>query len=135
MTHPKVGVAVFVLRDGKILMQKRKGAHGSGTWSLPGGHLEFGEAPEQAALREAREEAGITLTNIRAGPYTNDVFGPDKHYITLFFIAEADGEPKLMEPEWSEGWAWHDWDMLPAPLFSPIVNLLKMGFDPRKIYK
>ena len=41
--RPKVGMGVFVLKDGKILMQRRKGAHGSGTWCLPGGHLEFNE--------------------------------------------------------------------------------------------
>ena len=47
MTEPKiprVGVGVIVQRDGRILLGKRLGAHGEGTWALPGGHLEFGES-------------------------------------------------------------------------------------------
>ncbi|MBI2476733.1 NUDIX domain-containing protein, partial [Candidatus Uhrbacteria bacterium] len=42
MLRPKVGVGVIVWRDCEVLMQERIGAHGAGTWSFPGGHLEFG---------------------------------------------------------------------------------------------
>jgi 8-oxo-dGTP diphosphatase len=42
--RPKVGVGVIIKKDGKVLMGKRKNAHGDGTWSFTGGHLEFGEA-------------------------------------------------------------------------------------------
>jgi 8-oxo-dGTP diphosphatase len=37
----RVGIGVFVFKDGKFLIQRRKGSHGTGTWSIPGGHLEF----------------------------------------------------------------------------------------------
>ena len=40
MKRVQVGVGVFVKRNGKILVGKRKGSHGAGTWALPGGHLE-----------------------------------------------------------------------------------------------
>lgn len=36
----RVGIGVFVFKDGKFLMAQRKNAHGDGTWSVPGGHLE-----------------------------------------------------------------------------------------------
>ena len=65
--RPKVGVGVFVLKDGKILMGKRKGAHGEGSWSLPGGHLEFNESWDMCAVRETMEETGVTIKNIRFG--------------------------------------------------------------------
>ena len=37
----KVGIGVIVLKDGKVLLGKRKNAHGEGSWSFGGGHLEF----------------------------------------------------------------------------------------------
>ena len=53
---PKVGVGVAVVKDGKVLLGKRKNAHGEGTWSFPGGHLEYKESWEDCAIRETLEE-------------------------------------------------------------------------------
>ena len=71
---PKVGLGVFVVKDGKILFGKGKGAHGEGTWSLPGGHLEFNEYWEDCAKREALEETGLNVKNVRFLIATNDSF-------------------------------------------------------------
>lgn len=130
--HPRVGVGVIVMKDSKVLMGKRKGAHGEGTWSFTGGHLEFGETLEGCAQRETLEEAGITISNIHVGPYTNDIHEDEgKHYITLFVLADyAAGEVKLMEPDKFEEWRWFTWNELPQPLFLPIVHLLEQGFNP-----
>ena len=130
--RPQVGIATFVVKDGKILMLKRIGAHGANTWSLPGGHLEYGEEPAQAARREAFEELGIQIKNIRLAPYTNDIFEKeDKHYITLFFVADFDsGAPVIKEPDRIEDFGWFAWDQMPRPLFLPIENLLKQNFNP-----
>lgn len=128
--RPKVGVACIVVKNNKVLLGKRKSAHGEGTWGFPGGHLEFGESPEQCAVREALEETGIKIKNIKVGPYTNDIFKADKrHYITLFVLSDYDsGEPRVMEPDKCEVWQWFSWNSLPEPLFMPIHNLLKTGF-------
>lgn len=131
---PKVGVAVFIRKDGKILLGQRIGSHGSNTRSLPGGKLDFGESVESCAHREVFEETNLTIKNIRAGPYTNDVFTENNlHYITLFMVADYDsGELKIMEPLKCKEWRWVNWDSLPHPLFLPLQNLLRTNFDPMK---
>jgi len=99
--RPKVGVGVFVWKDGKFIMGQRLGAHGAETWSIPGGHLEFGESWEQCAKREVLEETGLTITNIRFLAATNDLF-PDegKHYVTIWVEGDwKGGEPTILEPD------------------------------------
>jgi 8-oxo-dGTP diphosphatase len=130
--RPKVGVGVWIVKDGKILLGKRKNAHGEGSWSAPGGHLEWFESPEECALREVAEEAGIEITNLRSAAFTNDVFKDEgKHYITLAVTADwVSGEPQVLEPDRCERWQWFGWDELPEPRFLPLQNLLKLGFRP-----
>ena len=65
LKRPKVGLAVFVIKNSKFVMMLRQGAHGAGNWGLPGGHLEFGETWEQCAKRETIEETGLAIKNIR----------------------------------------------------------------------
>jgi 8-oxo-dGTP diphosphatase len=134
--RPKVGLGVIVIKNGKILMGKRKNAHGEGDWCYPGGHLEFGESWEQCARREVTEETGIKIKNIRFGTVTNDIFKDDKHYITICMVADyASGKVELMEPDKCEKWKWFDWSKFPKPLFLPTINQLKEGFDPRNVVR
>ncbi len=130
--RPKIGVGTIVLKDGKVLLGKRKNAHGEGSWCFPGGHLELNESVEECAARETLEEAGITLKNVRKAAFTNDIFEKEeKHYVTLFVLADyADGEVKVMEPHKCEKWEWFEWDSLPSPRFLPIDNLIKQGYNP-----
>lgn len=131
MDRPKVGVGVIIVRNGKVLLGKRKNAHGEGSWCFPGGHMEAGETLQATAKREVKEETGMSVISITNGPYTNDIFEKeDKHYITLYVIAEVEGDPKVMEPEKCEEWEWFSWDALPKPLFISLQNLLKTGFRP-----
>ena len=134
--RPFIGVAVIVVRQGRVLLGKRKNSHGAGTWQFPGGHLEYGESIEACARRELMEEAGLTIEDMRYGPFTNDFFEAEKkHYVTLFVIADrTTGEPAVREPDKCERWNWFTWAQLPKPRFLPIVNLLKQNFtiDPPK---
>lgn len=128
--RPYVGVAIIVVRDGRVLLGKRKNAHGAGTWQFPGGHLEYGESIQACARRELFEETGLSIDTCRLGPYTNDIFKEEKkHYITLFVIADqTTGDAKVKEPHKCECWAWFQWSEMPTPHFLPIVNLLKQNF-------
>ena len=132
MRLPKVGVGILVVKDGALLLGKRKGAHGAGSWAAPGGKLEFGESIEACARRELFEETGLHLQVMKFGPYTNDLFeAENKHYLTAFVIVEQfSGTLSLMEPEKCEGWQWFDLMALPAPLFTPLQTLFETGFRP-----
>lgn len=134
--RPKVGFGVYIIKGGKVLLGKRKNAHGDGSWCAPGGHLEFNETLKEGAEREVMEEAGIKIKNLIKGTYTNDVFEKEgKHYITLHLLCEFDsGDVKVMEPEKCERWDWFEWDNLPEPLFLPLQNSLKENYDPIKDY-
>ncbi len=131
-SRPKVGVGVFIRKDGKILMQKRRGHHAEGTWSLSGGHLEFGESIEACAIREVKEELDIQITNLKIGPFTNDIFEKEgKHYVTFFVVSDyLGGEEKINEPENTSEIGWFEWGDFPSPLFLSVENLYKTGFDP-----
>ena len=126
MNRPQVGVAVIIAHDGQILLLKRKGSHGEGTWAPPGGHLEFGESLEQCAIRETVEETGVVLDNVQFVAITNDVFASDhKHYLTVWMEGtHASGQATVAYPDKVQEVAWFPWDGLPQVLFMPFQNLL-----------
>ncbi|KAK5262261.1 hypothetical protein LTR40_000601 [Exophiala xenobiotica] len=79
---PRIGVAVFIVHPSptpsdpsgwKLLLGQRLGSHGSGTWALPGGHLEMGEEFEDCAAREILEETGLVVEKEAFLTATNDV--------------------------------------------------------------
>jgi 8-oxo-dGTP diphosphatase len=130
--RPFVGVGVFVIKYKKIIIGKRKSEHGNGTWSLPGGHLEFREDIFDCARRETMEEAGVKINTLRMGPITNDNSPVhEKHHVTLFVVAEYDsGNPTVMEPDKCSEWRWCAWENLPQPLFYALQNFVDKGFSP-----
>jgi 8-oxo-dGTP diphosphatase len=71
---PSVGVGTIITKGERVLLLRRKYVHGAGSWSTPGGHLEFGESPEECAIREAKEETGVDITDVKFRAITNDVF-------------------------------------------------------------
>lgn len=58
---PVVGVGGVVIRDGRVLLARRARAPLEGQWSIPGGHVEWGETLEQAVVRELREETALDV--------------------------------------------------------------------------
>lgn len=123
----RVGVCVMIERGPThVLMGQRMGSHGAGTWAFPGGHIDFGDEPEEAVRREVMEETGLTLGEIKRYkplPWVNTHFPEDgKQYITLYFTADyAGGVPEVMEPEKCAGWEWVEWNKPPQPLFPPLA--------------
>ena len=115
---PKVGVGVMILKEGRVLLGKRRGSHGEGEFSFPGGHLEYMESFEDCAKRETKEECGIEIENIQFQFLSNVTKYAPKHYVHIGVIADwKSGEPEVLEPEKCESWDWYDLKLLPEPMF------------------
>lgn len=126
----RIGIGVFVFKDGKFIIGRRKGSHGDGHWALPGGHLEFGETFEDTASREVLEETGLKIKNVRFGAVTNDYFkDKGKHYVTIWVLSDWEsGKEQITEPDKFIEMQWRDFDNLPMPLFMPWQELLNSQF-------
>ncbi len=78
--------------EGIVLVKRKNPPHG---WALPGGFIDYGESAESAAVREAMEETGLKLKNLRQfHVYSDPNRDPRFHTMSVVFTAEADGTPK-----------------------------------------
>ena len=102
---PKLGASACVWRDGKVLLIQRAKPP-VGLWSLPGGHVEFGETVRAAATRELLEETGVVadLTEL-VGLYEIIRERPALHYaIACYCGVWISGEPVAASDALSAGW-------------------------------
>ncbi|OWR28996.1 NUDIX hydrolase [Saccharibacillus sp. O23] len=119
-TEKRVSVAhVFLIREGRILLLKRQNTgHEDGLYGLPAGKIERGETAPAAAMREVREECGVTIepANLRmTGVWQIGASeeGEDER-IDFFFETECwDGEPVNLEPDKCAELYWCPADELP----------------------
>lgn len=128
-----VGFGVMMLKDGKVLLGKRhmdpeKASsllNGAGTWTMPGGKLNFGETFEQGAKREVLEETGISLNKVDVICVNQDMV-ETAHFVTIgLFSDDFVGEPKVMEPDEITEWQWFGLDSLPSPMYFPSLEVLE----------
>ena len=107
---------------------------GEGTWTCPGGKLDFMESIEGCAKREILEETGIKANNLKLVSVTNDIAN-DAHFITIgFSCINFDGEPKVMEPDEITEWKWFPMNKLPEVIFLPSKKLIN-NYLSKTIYK
>jgi len=140
---PKIGVGVLLLKEGKVLLglrhpdpkKAKSDLHGEGTWTLPGGKVEFKENLRDTAFREVFEETGIKIQkeSLEIISISDDILD-DVHYVTVGFLAKSfEGKPQVREPEKIIKWGWFSFESLPAPLFFPSARIIK-NFLKKKIY-
>lgn len=124
---PVIGVGVLVWKNKKLLLGKRLHKDQSYSWQFPGGHLENDESVIECARREALEETGLKIKQLRHLGFTDKSFEMNQQqYITLFVSAEYEsGKVQVLEPDKCESWQWFDCADLPTPLFSPITLFLE----------
>lgn len=134
----------MILKNRKVLLGRRHSdskkadseLHGEGTWTMPGGKLNFGEDLKEGAWREVREETGLKLKpkDLELISVSNDRVS-DAHFITLGFLCKSfQGEPRLMEPDEITEWRWFDLRKLPQKIFFPSEKIIK-NYKAGKLYK
>lgn len=130
---PGLGVGVLVLKDNQVLLGLRNPdkvkasseLQGQGTWTMPGGKVEWMETLEEAAKRELEEETSLIATDLEIFSVSDDIKG-EAHYVTIGFLAkDYVGEVKTMEPETILEWKWFDIDDLPENMYMPSTKCIE----------
>ena len=92
---PGLGVGVLVLKDNKVLLGLRNPdkvkasseLQGQGTWTMPGGKVEWMETLDEAAKRELEEETSLIANELEIFSVSDDIKG-EAHYVTIGFVAK-----------------------------------------------
>lgn len=94
--RPMVGAGVLAIENGKVLLIKRGNEPNKGLWSIPGGMVRLGESPEEAAIREFKEETGLdaVIENLLGvfNVVVRDDHGRIKyHYVVIDYLGKVVG--------------------------------------------
>jgi 8-oxo-dGTP diphosphatase len=120
-------VAAIIRKDGKIFATQRGYGAYKDYWEFPGGKIEAGETPEQALIREIKEELATTI-RLERFVMTVEYDYPEFHLsMDCFICSIVEGEPELLEHEsacWLTMEHLHDMNWLPADLL--VVDRLSL---------
>jgi 8-oxo-dGTP diphosphatase len=124
-TKPAVSMAIIV-REGRVLMVRRRQQEGKLLWAFPGGGIEAGETPEQAAVREVAEEVALEAKAVRVlGARVHPQTGADMTYVACEPVA---GEARVEDAEELAEVAWIALDEIPTyvpwGLYGPVQDYL-----------
>lgn len=123
-------VFILLLREADVLLLRRANTgYRDGQYTLPAGHLDGNETAITAAIRETREEVGVSIAPEDARVVAVVHRGPeadgDVEYVDFYVAASRwDGEPANTEPEKCDGIVWASLDQLPAETIPYVVEAI-----------
>ena len=109
-------VYIMFVRENEILLLRRfNTAYEAGNYSFVAGHVDGNESLKQAAIREAREESGATITPEELNlVLTMHRLTPDREQVEFFFeVKHWEGDLKIMEPNKCDDLSWFSREHLP----------------------
>ena len=110
---------LYVSGNSVLLLKRTAKGDQEGVWAFPGGKLEDGETPEQAARRESEEETGFKPGNLEHIDHSDN---GDVEFTT--FLARIDKADPVLNDEHT-GFVWADLASLPQPLHPGVARTLK----------
>lgn len=132
--HPLVGVGAIIVEGDRVVLVKRAHPPIQGHWSIPGGVLEVGEMVREAAIREAREETGLTVEpGELLGVYDRILRDPEHrvqyHYVLIDFLCRRMKGDLLAASDAAEV-RWFTRQELPAlNLAEDTLEVIQKGFE------
>jgi 8-oxo-dGTP pyrophosphatase MutT (NUDIX family) len=118
---------IVVGRRGTVLHRHKR----LGIWMQPGGHIDAGERPDEAALREANEELGLPVMHPAAGPLLIHL---DVHqaahghtHLDLRYLLLAGEEDPLPPPDESPDARWYNWEEAIAMADPALIDALPLA--------
>ena len=119
-----IGIGVLILNEDQtktlLLLRGPQAKNEPGTWSRPGGTVEYGETLEQAARREIKEEIDVDLVNLKQRELIDAIMPAEQqHWIAIGFWAQVvpGQELKNMEPQKHPEMRWFGKDEVPSNLY------------------
>lgn len=114
--------AAVIVSDGQVLMVRRRVKEGQLSWQFPAGEVESGESGEEAAVRETREEVGLTVSAIkRLGERVHPATGRTMVYVACEVV---EGKAYVADDEELAELAWCDratlTEYVPYPFYAPV---------------
>ncbi len=122
---PKLAVATVVFHDGKLLLNKRAVEPQKGMWSFPSGYIDLGESVENAAIRETREETGVTIRlDSLVGVYSSS----ERHVVLVVYTGTIVGGEITAGNE-VQALGLFDLDQLPDLAFEHDLDIIRDSLD------
>lgn len=124
--EPRLGTGAAILRDGRLLLIRRRRDPEAGAWGLPGGKVDLFETAAAAAEREVLEETGLRFAARELLCVVDQIDREAGHhwFAPVYVVEAADGAPRIAEPEKHDGLDWFALDALPEPLTAPTRGAL-----------
>jgi nucleoside triphosphatase len=124
--EPTVGVFIFNQKGELLLLKSHKWP---GKYVVPGGHVELGERLEEAAIREAKEETGLDIYDLKFINFQQFIYDPSfwkqRHFIFFDFACKTDSPEVVLNDEAED----HIWLKLDDSLQLPLDSYTRTSIE------